>query len=111
MTLYAKIAQTATDIIEDQVKNLIQGMTTDEGVKDTLFWKWNDAKTEGKIRELKKREENKKWFDKLPKDPSLEDVQEKQKTKNSPAAAKPISESKKSSESCGKNLKPKNSRA
>ena len=114
MTLHAKNAQTANDSIEDQMKNLIQGMTTDEGVKDALFRKWNDAKIEGETRELKKWEEKEKWFDKLPKDPSLEDVQEKhppQKTKSNPAAAKPISESKKSSESCGKNLKPKNSRA
>ena len=111
MTLHAKNAQTANEALESQMKDLICGMTQDEKKKDALFRRWNDAKVEGETRELKKWEEKEKWFDKLPSDPSLEDVQEKStapKTKS--AKSGPTSESTKSSDTRGKNSKKKNSR-
>ena len=77
MTLHAKNAQTANEALEDSMKNLIQGMTQDDKVKDELFRRWNNEKINGETRELKKWDEKEKWFDRLANEPTLEDVQEK----------------------------------
>ena len=108
MSLHARNAQKANDALEDQMKILIQGATSDDKVKDELFRRWNDEKLEGESRELKKWEEKEKWFDKLPTNPSLEDVQEQSTApKAKSAKSGPTSESNKSSESRENNAKRK----